>query len=259
MNGKPMNDIKREISDRIATITIDRAPVNALTGDTYMELRDLFSSIGQNREVQCVILTAAGQRAFSAGKDLHEFLAARIEDDPDAAAVIHATFKAIYECEVPVIAAVNGPALGAGAVIASCCDIRIASTTATFALPEINVGRCGGGAHLGRLIPQGALRRMFFTGKPISAVEAYRIGLVDELAEPTELAAAARALAESIAAKSPLGLRIGKRALNATEVLPLFEAYSVEQRASTELMATHDAREATLAIVEKRAPRFTGS
>jgi enoyl-CoA hydratase len=254
-----MTDLKVEISDRIATVTIDRPPVNALTGASYQALGDLFRSLSENPEVQCVILTAEGSRAFCAGKDLKEFLAAKIEDDPAYAAVVHATFKAIYECAVPVIAAVNGPALGAGAVIASCCDIRISARTATYALPEINVGRCGGGAHLGRLIPQGALRRMFFTGQPISADEAYRIGLIDELVDLADLATAARKLAQTIAEKAPLGLRIGKRTLNTIETLPLFEGYAAEQRASTELMATRDAREATLAIVEKRAPQFIGA
>lgn len=254
-----MTDLKLDIHDRIATVMIDRAPVNALTGDSYQALGDLFRSLGQDRDVQCIILTAAGSRAFCAGKDLKEFLAARIEDDPAYAAVVHATFKAIHDCAVPVIAAVNGPALGAGAVIAACCDIRISARGATYALPEINVGRCGGGAHLGRLIPQGALRRMFFTGQPISAEEAYRIGLVDELVDAEALQPAAWTLAGTIAAKAPLGLRIGKRTLNAIEALPLFEGYAVEQCASTELMATHDAREATLAIVEKRAPSFRGN
>lgn len=143
-------------------------------------------------------------------------------------------------------------------MIAACCDIRIAADNATFALPEINVGRCGGGAHLGRLIGQGALRRLFFTGQPIDAAEAFRIGLVDEMVAPDALPEAALNLARIIAAKSPLGLRIGKRALNETERLPLLEGYRREQEASTELMMTQDAREAVRAVVEKRAPRFTG-
>lgn len=253
-----MNEIHVDIADKIATVTLNKQPVNALTGKLYEQLGDVFETLSGNSEINCVILRSASAKAFCAGKDLKEFLAARVEDDPTSAAVVRRTFSAILNCAVPVIAEVNGPALGAGAVIASVCDIRVASRAATFALPEINVGRCGGGAHLGRLIPQGALRRMFFTGLPIDATEAHRIGLVDVLVEPDELQAAALKLATTIAAKSPLGLRIGKKALRETEALPLEEGYAREQRYSTELMHTEDAREATRAVVEKRTPVFVG-
>jgi|HigsolmetaAR202D_1030399.scaffolds.fasta_scaffold00823_14 enoyl-CoA hydratase len=253
-----MQDIQVSIADKIATVTLNRAPVNALTNKLYGELGDVFLQLSENRDVNCVILQSACAKAFCAGKDLKEFLAARVEDDPANAAIVRRTFSAILNCAVPVIAAVNGPALGAGAVIASVCDIRIASRAATFALPEINVGRCGGGAHLGRLIPQGALRRMFFTGQPIDAQEAYRIGLVDQLVEPDQLSDTVLKLATTIASKSPLGLRIGKKALREAENLPLEEGYAREQQYSTELMATEDAREAVRAVVEKRQPVFVG-
>jgi enoyl-CoA hydratase len=165
----------------------------------------------------------------------------------------------VRHCAIPVIAAVNGPALGAGAVLAAVCDIRIASANATFGLPEINVGRCGGGAHLGRLVPQGMLRKMFFTGAPISAAEAYRIGLVEEVVAPERLRAAALELAAVIAEKAPLGLRLGKQALNEIELLPVEEGYAREQCYSTQLLHTADAREATRAVLEKRPPVFHGT
>lgn len=253
-----MNEIQVDIADKIATVTLNKQPVNALTSQLYQELGDVFDRLSNERQINCVILQSASAKAFCAGKDLKEFLAARVEDDPANAAIVRRTFSAILNCAVPVIASINGPALGAGAVIASVCDIRVAAKTATFALPEINVGRCGGGAHLGRLIPQGALRKMFFTGQPIDATEAYRIGLVDQLVESNELTDAVRKLAETIAAKSPLGLRIGKKALREAECLPLEEGYANEQRYSTQLMHTEDAREATRAVVEKRAPVFVG-
>jgi enoyl-CoA hydratase len=137
-------------------------------------------------------------------------------------------------------------------------DIRIASERATFGLPEINVGRCGGGAFLARLVTQGVLRKMFFTGQPIDAATAYRVGLVEEVVPPEELMPAAMRLAAVIAAKSPLGLRLGKQSLNEVEFLPVEEGYPIEQGYSTELMKTEDAREATRAVVEKRAPVFVG-
>ncbi|MEQ8395836.1 enoyl-CoA hydratase-related protein [Thalassobaculum sp.] len=247
-----------EKAGRIARVTLDRPPVNALTLQLYGEIADLFESMSTWDDVNCVILSGAGTKAFCAGLDLHEFLAATVEDDPKRAAIIRRTFSAVRNAAVPVIAAVNGPALGAGCVLASVCDMRIASDNATFGLPEINVGRCGGGAHLGRLIPQGMLRRMFFTGRPIDANEAYRIGLVDEVVPSAELADAAGRLAEILAAKAPLGLRLGKAALNEVEFMPVEDGYAREQQYSTRLMTTEDAREATRAVVEKRPPVFHG-
>lgn len=172
--------------------------------------------------------------------------------------MIRTCFSRVRHCAVPTIAAVNGPALGAGTVFAAVCDIRIASENAKFSMPEINVGRCGGGAHVGRLIGQGALRRMYFTGDSVDAHEAYRIGLVEQVVPPEELLDTARALAERIAAKSPLGLRLAKQSLNEIEFMPVEEGYPVEQSYSTKLMATEDGREATLATIEKRAPVFRG-
>jgi len=242
----------------IARVTLDRPPVNALTLQLYGEIAELFESTAGWDDVHCIILSAAGSKAFCAGLDLREFLAATVEDDPKRAAVIRRTFTAVRNAAVPVIAAVNGPALGAGCVVAACCDIRIAAEHATFGLPEINVGRCGGGAHLGRLIPQSALRRMFFTGRPIDAAEAFRIGLVDEVVPADQLAETAGRLAAVIAGKAPLGLRLGKAALNEVEFMAVDDGYAREQQYSTRLMATEDAREATRAVVEKRPPVFKG-
>ena len=253
-----MPDIEITTADAIATVVINRPPVNALTTAMYEQLTETFDHLGGRPDVHCAILTASGTKAFCAGKDLKEFLEARVEDDPAAAVIVRRTFSAILQCRVPVIAAVNGPALGAGCVIASVCDVRLASEAATFGLPEINVGRCGGGAHVGRLVSQGTLRKMFFTGQPITAAEAYRVGLVDGLSKPAELMDDARRLAATIAAKAPLGLRVGKKSLNEIEGLPVEEGYPIEQRYSTELMATADAREATRAVLEKRQPVFKG-
>ncbi|MFX1676460.1 enoyl-CoA hydratase-related protein [Paraburkholderia sp. A2WS-5] len=247
-----------EKRDGVAIVTIDRPPVNALTLALYGEIADVFESLGNELDVHCAIFTGAGNRAFCAGLDLNEFLSATPEQDPERAAIVRRTFSAVYRCPIPVIAAVNGPALGAGSVLATVCDIRIAASNARFGTPEINVGRCGGAAHHGRLIPQGALRRMYFTGEPIGAQEAFRLGLIDEVVEPENLMPAALKLAAKIAAKSPLGLRYAKQALNDIESMPLEAAYEHEQGYSTKLMYTEDAREATRASVEKRPPVFKG-
>lgn len=247
-----------EKADKIARITLDRPPVNALTIGLYEELAELFESTRDWDDINCVILTAQGHRAFCAGLDLNEFLAASVEDDPARAAIVRRMFSAVRHAAMPVIAAVNGPALGAGAVLASVCDIRLASRNATFGLPEINVGRCGGGAHIGRLVPQSVLRMMAFTGQPIGAEEALRVGMVNEVLESDQLMIRAQEIAEIIAAKAPLGLRLGKTSLNEIEFMPVEEGYAKEQGYSTKLMATEDAREATRAVVEKRRPVFVG-
>jgi enoyl-CoA hydratase len=174
-----MSEIIVEKADKVVSVIIDRPPVNALTIALYQRIADVFEEISTFTDVNCVVLLARGSRAFCAGLDLREFLAAKVEDDPARAVIVRRMFHSVRHCAIPVIAAVNGPALGAGCVLASVCDIRIASENATFGLPEINVGRCGGTAHMARHIPQGLLRRMFFTGTPISAQEAYRVGFVD--------------------------------------------------------------------------------
>uniref|UniRef100_A0A9E7ZVA4 Enoyl-CoA hydratase-related protein n=1 Tax=Bosea sp. NBC_00436 TaxID=2969620 RepID=A0A9E7ZVA4_9HYPH len=253
-----MTGLTVELSDKVATVTLDRAPVNALTLALYEELGDLMTQLGRREDIGCIVLAAGGSKAFCAGLDLKEFLAATVEEDPKRAAIVRAMFASVRHCALPVVAAVNGPALGAGCVLASVCDIRIASTSATFGLPEINVGRCGGTAHMGRHLPQGLLRKMFFTGLPIDAAEAYRVGFVQELVAPDALRERAQALASIIAGKAPLGLRRGKYALNQIEYMNVDDGYAVEQLHSTILMNTADAREATRAVVEKRAPVFQG-
>jgi enoyl-CoA hydratase/carnithine racemase len=253
-----MSELIVDTFGKIVTVTLDRPPVNALTLALYEQIAATFEAIGARSDVHCAIFTGAGTRAFCAGLDLKEFLAATPEQDPERARIVRRCFSAVRHCAIPVIAAVNGPALGAGCVLASVCDIRIATTTATFGLPEINVGRCGGGAHIGRHVPQGVLRKMFFTGRPISADEAYRVNLVEEVVPADRLMEAARELASIISEKAPLGLRLGKKALNEIEFMPVEEGYAHEQTYSTQLMRTQDAREATRAVIEKRAPAFQG-
>ncbi len=253
-----MTSLQLTITDNIAVVTLDRPPVNALTIALYEEIAHLFESFAERVEVRCVVLTAAGTKAFCAGLDLHEFLAASVADDEERAAVVRRCFAAVRHCAVPVIAAVNGPALGAGCVLASVADIRLASPNARFSLPEINVGRCGGTAHLGRHLPQGVLRHMVFTGLPLSVDDAWRFGFVQQIVPPEALMTRAMELASLIASKAPLGQRLGKKSMNEAEFLPVEEGYAGEQVYSTRLMRTADAREATRAVVEKRPPVWSG-
>ena len=120
-----MPDIRLDVTEKVLVVTLDRPPVNTLLLDTYRELAATFDAISMRTDVNCVVFTAAGEKAFCAGLDLKEFAAAKVEDDPARAAVVRHCFSAIRHCALPVIAAVNGPALGAGCVLTSVCDIRI--------------------------------------------------------------------------------------------------------------------------------------
>jgi enoyl-CoA hydratase len=238
-----MSDLNIVIDAGVALVTIARPPVNALTMASYIELTQIFESFRTRDDVRCVVLTGAGERAFSAGFDFRAFAASgAVEDDPKRPEILHRMFSTIRDCTVPVIAAVNAAAIGSGCVIAAVCDIRIAASTARFGLPEIDFNRVGGSAHLARLISPGALRRMALTGTPIDAAEALRIGLVDEVLGSEELAAAAMDLARTIAAKPAIAIKLTKEALGKLGELSIDDGYAFEQILSRRL---RDALEGT--------------
>jgi enoyl-CoA hydratase len=251
-----------EIANRVAAVTLDRPPVNALSSGFYTELGAVLERVGADPEVSVMVLLSASTRAFCAGADVTELAALSGADAEDADArrqeLARRVFGHLLNLPQPSIAVLDGPAIGAGAVIASCADMRMGSPRASFVLPEVSVGRCGGGRHMMRHLPQGVVRRMFFTGQPLSSEEALRFGLLDSVHDSAELAGAAMARARDIAANSPLALRLGKAALNESEALPVQEGYAVEQGYTLRLARTADAREALAARREKRAPRFTG-
>jgi enoyl-CoA hydratase len=231
-----VTDLRTTIEQGVAVVTIARAPVNALTISSYLEIIETFESLSADNDVRCIIFTGDGGRAFSAGFDFRAFAAAGgVEDDPKRPEILHRMFETVRECAIPVIAAVNGPAIGSGCVLAAVCDIRIAAPNARFGLPEIDFNRVGGSAYLARLVPPGVLRRMAFTGKPVDADEALRIGLVDELAPSDRLYDVALDLAHTIAAKQPIALRLTKRALGQLGQLTIYEGYAFEQALSREL------------------------
>jgi len=254
--------VRVETADSVAAVTLDRPPVNALSSDFYAELSAVLERIAADPQVSVMVLMSASSKAFSAGADVTELAALSGADADDADArrqeLARRVFGQLLELPQPSIAVLDGPAIGAGAVIASCADMRMGSPRASFALPELSVGRCGGGRHMMRHLPQGVVRRMFFTGQPLSSEEALRFGFLDSVHDRAELADAAMARARGIAANSPLALRLGKAALNESEALPVQEGYAVEQQYTLRLARTADAREALAARREKRAPRFTG-
>ena len=249
-----------EVERGIAIVELDRPPVNAINAEATDELWRIFKSFDDDRDVRVAILTAAGDRAFMAGVDL-KTVGSTPEDTPPSVVVDRGlrgrrAMWSIVDCAVPVIGAINGPAIGAGLAYAACCDILIAADTATFATTEINVGLLGASAHLSLMVGRHKAREMFFTGEAVSADELHRMGVIRDVVPRESLLATAVALAEELAAKSPLALRMAKASMNHVESLPLKEAYRIEQSYTHRLMAFDDAAEARKAFLEKREPEW---
>ena len=245
----------------VAVVTLDRPPVNAIDRPTMAELTAAFQAIDGDRDVRVAIFTAAGDRAFMAGADLRSLDGDAAAPPPPATVVdpghiARDLMAAIIHCGVPVIAAVNGPAIGAGLAFAACCDVIVAAEGATFGCTEINVGLLGASAHLSTLVGRHKARELFFTGELVTAEELHRLGSVRAVVPRAQLLEEAMALASVLAAKSPIALRLAKAAMNHVEGLPLEEAYRIEQTYTARLGGFEDAEEARRAYVEKRDPEW---
>ena len=254
-----MSLVNLEIRDGIAIVTLDNPPVNALSSEGQVEIYETFDSLHEQDEALVAIFTGAGQRAFCAGADIRARLDGDSRFPEDHGRRAREAFNSIYECPIPVIGAINGPALGAGLALAASCDYLIASENANFALPEIDVGLMGGARHLGRLFPQGVTRRLHYTADRLPAAEAYRLGAVHKVVPSEQLMDAAMEEARIIAAKMPMGVRLAKEGLNMIEWMDLKNGYRFEQTRTAILRKTDDAVEAKRAFLERRAPVFKGS
>ncbi len=254
--------VRLEVADHIATVTIDRPPVNAVDRATLVALRDSFRSLEDRQDVRAAIFTAAGSRAFIAGADLTS-----IDDRPagvgrpasdiiDRGRVARDAMWAVLDCPVPVVGAINGPAIGAGVAFAACCDILFASENATFGTLEINVGLLGASAHLSIMVGRHKAREMYFLGEKVPAAELYRLGAIRAVLHPEQLMDAATDVARRLAAKSPIALRLAKQSMNRVEGLALKDAYRLEQDYTDRLMSFEDSREARQAYMEKRDPEW---
>jgi enoyl-CoA hydratase len=253
-----MEFVRLEVKRNIGVVTIDRPPVNAVNLQLYQEITETFHSINERDDFRVVILRAEGKKAFIAGNDLHEFLTMNPENAGERMKIVRESFWAVYDCRVPVIGAINGPALGAGLGYAASCDMLVAAENATFGLPEINVGVMGGAKHLSRLVPQMVVRYMHYTGIPLTAKEMKEYGAIIKVVPPEQLLDAAFELAEAIAKKSPVAVRMAKKSLNTIEYMNLKEGYEYEQSLTRELSGYEDSKEAVRAFLEKRDPVFKG-
>lgn len=250
--------IRCDIEDRVAVVTMDSPPVNAQDARFFTEMAETFDALSDREDVRAVVLTGAG-RCFSAGVDIKSRGASRGPGASwQASRLARECFHSILECSRPVVAAINGPALGAGLAVAASCDVLIASERALLGLPEIDVGLLGGGRHAMRLFGHSRARRMMFTGYRVPGPELHRLGVVEDCVAPDDLLGAARALAAEMAAKSPLAMRLAKQAMNTIEEMSLRDGYRYEQNMTAELMGSQDSQEAVRAFLEKRSPDFKG-
>ncbi|MFI0473606.1 enoyl-CoA hydratase/isomerase family protein [Halomonas sp. HMF6819] len=250
--------VKLQVVDRVAVVTMDRQPVNALSREMRRQIVATFDEISARDDIRCAVLTGAG-RVFCAGADLKERPDQDIPGDfLEHNRITRETTNAIRECSKPVVAAVNGTALGAGMGLMAACDILYASDNATFGMPEINVGLAGGAAMLRTLFGRSTMRRMFFTGQRLTAQELLRKGVIEDALPAEELLPVVMELAKEIASKAPLATIYAKRAANMVELMPQRDAYRFEQDFTMALARTDDAREARMAFLEKREPVFKG-
>jgi enoyl-CoA hydratase len=226
------------------------------------ELAETFARLAADDDVRAVILTGSGPRAFAAGADIGELNALPHARAGEAQARKgQALTQQIEAMRVPVIAAVNGFALGGGCELAMACDIRIASENARFGQPEVNLGILpgyGGTQRTARLLGEGMAMYLCLTGEMIDAQEALRCGLVQRVVPADELAGEARRIAELIAGKAPVAIAATKRAVVAGAALPLADALALEALLFGQAVSTEDFQEGTRAFLDKRKPAFTG-
>lgn len=256
------NTLLVNIKDRIAIVTINRPDkLNALNAQCKSELKDLFTNLKTNPDVDAVILTGAGEKAFVAGTDIGELTLLNAKTGREFSEGGISILDLIQHLGKPVIAAVNGYALGGGCELAMACHIRIASENAKFGQPEVNLGTFpgyGGTQRLPRLIGHGRAMEMILTGNPIDANEAYRIGLVNKVVPQADLLSTTETMARTIISKGQPAVRLALKAINAILEKSLSDGLKYEAELWGECCDTEDFKEGTKAFIEKRKPAFKG-
>jgi enoyl-CoA hydratase len=239
--------------DGIAAVVIDFPPVNALPIQGWRELAATVAAVGADPGTRVVIVAAEG-RGFCAGVDIKEMQrVSGHEGILGASQGCFAAFAAVYECPVPVIAAVQGFCLGGGIGLAGNADVIVAADDATFGLPEVDRGALGAATHLARLVPQPLLRAMVYTCQTVTARELRDFGTVLRVVPAAELRAAAETVAAEIAAKDPLVIRLAKQSLNGIDPVDVHRSYRYEQGFTYELNLAGAGDRARQAFVDKRA------
>jgi enoyl-CoA hydratase len=236
------------VADRIGEIVIGRPPVNALDSADWNRLPDLIAETGRREDVNVLLIRAEG-RGFCGGVDIKEMQA-----HPERITLLnrgnYLTFKAVRDCEIPVVVAVHGFVIGGGIGICGASDTIIASDDAYFSLPEVDRGAMGGASHLSRMLPLHKVRAAFFTGGRIPAMEAYRLGAVESVVPRERLTEEARSFCAIVASKSRKALVVAKEALNGLEPRDVDRGYRWEQGFTLEMYMHADSQKARDAFVE---------
>lgn len=258
----PYDTLLFEITAGLAFVTVNRPDkLNALNDQVMAELADAAERIATDAAIRGVILTGSGTKAFIAGADIGDLSRQGPFDGKARAMRGQAVLRRLETCGKPVLAAVNGYALGGGCELAMACHLRIASETAKFGQPEVKLGIApgyGGTQRLPRLVGKGVALQLILSGEMIDAQEAYRIGLVNKVVAAGELLAESEKLMRGILAMAPLAVRLSLEAVDRGFDMTLDEGLLLEANHFGLLAATHDMKEGTSAFLEKRPPRFEG-
>ena len=256
------SSIRLERRDEIAIVSLNRPEkLNAISRAMLRQLMEIFRSAADDNTLRAIVLTGTGDKAFSAGTDLAELIDVPAGDARGVAEGGQQLCNDLENCPIPVIAAVNGIAAGAGCELALAAHLRIASPNASFSLPEIKLGIIpgyGGTQRLAREVGQGRALEIMLTTRTVQSDEALRIGLINRIAPAAGLLPEAVRLAHEIAALAPLAIRACLHAVTKGTELPLREGLALEADLFASLFATQDMREGTRAFLEKRAPIFKG-
>jgi len=252
--------IKKENGIAVVTVNREKA-LNALNAKTVKELQTFFRNHWEDDEIRCVVITGAGTKAFIAGADIKELSELNVKGAVATSMYGLYLTQSIENFPRPVIAAINGFALGGGCELAMACDIRLASENAKIGQPEINLGIIpgyGGTQRLARLVGRGKAKQLIFTGDMIDAKEAHRIGLVDEVYPGEELMEKAMELARKIASKAPFAMSSAKELINRGLDVNLSAGCDLEKANFGTVLSTADAKEGLNAFIDKRKPEFKG-
>ena len=250
------------IDDRIATVTIDRpAQSNSIDTETHVQLRELWPRLEADDSVGVIVLTGQGDNTFCAGADIESFLpylAGRIAANDDPGDFCGLTHRRLSK---PIIAAINGAAVGGGLELALACDLRIATREAVFSLPEVRIGAiagAGGVVRLGRAVPEAVAMDMLLTGRSITAERAYQLGLISEITTRETLMPRVREIAGMILRNSPLSVRVTRDIARATAHMDENEALRLEREAFHKTVASRDFAVGIKSFVDRTTPSFKG-
>lgn len=253
--------LKCEINNKVALVTIDRPPVNPLNSEVFQELGELFEELENSEEVSAIVLTGNGEKAFVAGADIKEMMDNDLIGINKMNKKSHAVFTKIAKTTRPVIAAINGLALGGGFELALACDLRVCSENAKFAFPEVGLGIIPGGGgtqRLQKIVGQGVAKELIYFGDMVKADKAMELHLVNKVVPQEEVVSEAKKWAEKLKEKPAVALQMAKTAINDGGNVDLESGLTLEMNCFSNAFSSEDSKEGLQAFVEKRKPEYIG-